>query len=438
MIWLYNILISLTAPIWAPMVWWRARRRRENPNWKERYGEYKLELDRSRPVLWLHAVSVGEVVASLSVLAEIRRQRPEAQIVLSVTTSTGHQTARDRAVASDLIDHLVYFPIDVARFMWTATWRVKPHAVAIFETELWFNFLQFSKEVGANTLLVNGRISDRSFRRSKSLKFFYRPLLAKLDHALMQTENDAERIRDLGAANVEVLGNTKFDEISKSGDSARAKWREELGVRSEEILIVVGSTRGPTEEAFVFAGLGVALSLGAKVVHAPRHIEEAEALHQMVKGASIPSARRSQGETAQYLILDTYGELSHVYAAADIAIIGGGFEPFGGQNLIQPLACGVPVIHGPHMHNFRDVASAAQAAGASLIANTPEELGIWVDILMKSPEKRADMGAAGLALVKSNQGASAAYAARIIAAAEEPFEREQALIQKRASSTVPR
>ncbi len=438
MIWLYNILISLTAPIWAPMVWWRARRRRETPNWKERYGEYKLELDRSRPVLWLHAVSVGEVVASLPVLAEIRRQRPEAQIVLSVTTSTGHQTARDRAVASGLIDHLVYFPIDVARFMWTATWRVKPHAVAIFETELWLNFLQFSKEVGANTLLVNGRISDRSFRRSKSLKFFYRPLLAKLDQALMQTEGDAVRIRDLGTANVEVLGNTKFDEISTSGDSTREKWREKLGIKPEEILIVVGSTRGQAEEAFVFSALGVALSLGAKVVHAPRHIEEAEALHQMVKTASIPSARRSQAETAQYLILDTYGELSHVYAAADIAIIGGGFEPLGGQNLIQPLACGVPVIHGPHMHNFRDVAAAAQAAGASLIATTPEELGIWIDILMKSPEKRAEMGAAGLALVKSNQGASAAYASRIIAAAEEPFEREQALIQRRSSSTAPR
>lgn len=425
MIWIYNFLITMTAPIWVPLIWWRARKRQEKPNWKERYGDYSLDLDRARPVIWLHAVSVGEVVAAIPVLKALREKDQSAQLVMSVTTSTGHQTARDRALAPGLADHLVYFPIDVARFMWMATWRVRPHAVAIFETELWLNFLHFSKQSGATTLLVNGRISDRSFRRSRWVRFYYQTLMEKLDRALMQTQADAERIRAFGAKSIEVFGNTKFDEAVTPSAEERAQWRAEIGAGPEDFVVVVGSTRGAIEETFVLEALSQLIRPGIRIVHAPRHVEGADDLERRIVAAVGAVARRSRGEKGQYLLLDTYGELSGVYAAADVAVVGGGFERLGGQNLIQPLACGIPVIHGPHMHNFRDVADAASRAGATGIVSTSTELFETLSALVSNPERRSQMGNAGRELVEANRGASGRYAEAIVVAARPNFEAEQ-------------
>lgn len=410
MIWIYNILITLLAPIWVPLVWWKARKRKEAPNWKERCGEYALDLDRNRPVVWAHAVSVGEVVAAMPVLRELKAQKPEVQIVLSVTTSTGHETARRQACS--LFDHLVYFPIDVARFMWVATWRVKPNVVAIFETELWLNFLHFAKQVKAQTLLVNGRISDRSFRRAQAVLFYYQTLVEKLDRCLMQTETDAGRIRAYGATNVDVLGNTKFDEAISSDPTAREYWREQVEASQDDIVIVVGSTRGELEENFVLSALQ---EFGAvRVIHAPRHIEVTDQLVERVQHCFGKPARRSKNETGRYLVLDTYGELAQAYAAADIAIVGGGFAPLGGQNIIQPMALGVPVLHGPHMQNFKDVAEMANRAGAATTCSTTAELAKQLRCLINDASARRAMGDRGRDLVVANQGASRRYAKAII------------------------
>lgn len=424
MIWIYNFLLTALSPIWAPLVFFKAKKRRESPNWRERMGEIQVPLDRARKVLWLHAVSVGEVVAALSVLKELRAQDPTAQIVLSVTTSTGHQTARDRVMKAGLADHLIYFPMDVARFMWVATWRVRPHAVALFETELWMNFLHFSKQVGATTLLVNGRISDRSFKRSRAFKFFFNPMLALLDRALMQTQQDADRIKALGAAQPEVVGNTKFDE-EPAGAEARAHWRDILQAKEDDLVLVIGSTRGAEEEALVLEALSQLDRERLRIVHAPRHVEDAGALAERASQLG-PVSRRSLGESGPYLLLDTYGELSSVYAAADIAVIGGGFAPLGGQNLIQPLACGVPVVHGPNMHNFREAAALAQASGASRVATNASELAQILRELMANADLRQQMGRKGQECVAAHRGASARYAKDILASAQAPFEAEQA------------
>lgn len=410
MIWIYNIFITLLAPIWVPLVWWKARKRKEAPNWKERCGEYALDLDRNRPVVWAHAVSVGEVVAAIPVLRELKTQRPDVQIVLSVTTSTGHETARRQA--SSLFDHLVYFPIDVARFMWIATWRVKPNVVAIFETELWLNFLHFSKQAGAKTVLVNGRISDRSFRRARAVLFYYQTLVEKLDHCLMQTETDAERIRAYGATSVDVLGNTKFDEAAPSDPTARDYWRDQVEASQDDIVIVIGSTRGELEEDLVLAALKGFEAI--RVIHAPRHIETTDQLVERVRHCIGKPAQRSKNETGRYLVLDTYGELAQAYAAADIAIVGGGFAQLGGQNIIQPMALGVPVLHGPHMQNFRDVAEMANRAGAATICSTATELAEQLRRLITDASARKAMGDRGRDLVVANQGASKRYAEAII------------------------
>lgn len=419
---LYNLLLTLTAPLWGTWMILRARRRREPVDWTERVGAYPFSLPRGKPRLWLHAVSVGEVMAALPVLRAVRAQDPGLEIVLSVTTSSGHQTARERA--DGLCDKLVYFPIDVPRFTLNAMVRVKPTVVAVMETELWFNFLWAAKAVGAATMIVNGRVSDRSFPRARRVAFFYRRLLAMVDRCLMQTDTDAGRIRALGGQRLEVLGNTKFDEAVQGTDADPDHWRRELGVRQGAPVVVVGSTRSELEEAWVMAALR---ALRAQTVWAPRHLERAEAVCEAVRAAGLRVTRRSQGGTlaeADVLVLDTYGELAQVYSIADVAIVGGGFDRLGGQNILQPLAHGKPVIHGPHMENFRDVAEAATEATA--VASSPEELSSLVSGLLQDTARREAMGLAARKLVAQNAGASQRYAAAILHEARSDHSLEQA------------
>jgi 3-deoxy-D-manno-octulosonic-acid transferase len=422
MIWfLYNLLLVITAIFWVPWMLLRANKRREKPNWRERTGEYDVpdSFRAGRRRIWIHAVSVGEVMAARPILSELRQQLPGYEIVLTCTTSTGHSVAS--ALVGKSVDRLYYFPIDVPRFCMAALVRVQPSVVAIMETELWLNFLTAAKAIRAKTCIVNGRISDRSYGRSKHVAFFYKTIFGKLDAALMQTATDADRAKSLGASAIQVLGNSKYDE---AGDiTSRSDWRVELGLGANEVLIVVGSARGEDEERLVIAGLR---GIDARIVFAPRHIERADDVAEAAAAAGFNVGLRSRGESnAPFLVLDTFGELGGLYGYADLAIVGGGFSPLGGQNIIQPMAAGCPVICGPHMKNFREPFEEGLAAGALRVASTPEELQEAVRALLADEGLRATMGAAGKALVDRNRGASARYAKEIARLARE-FEAERA------------
>jgi 3-deoxy-D-manno-octulosonic-acid transferase len=399
---LYNFLMTLLSPLWVPWMLLKARRRKERPNWKERQGDYDLTPRKDGSRIWFHAVSVGEVVAAMPILRETRALLPDHEIVLSVTTSSGHQTAREKA--SELYDHLVYFPLDVARFQLAAMQRVQPQVVAVMETELWFNFLWSAKTFDAKALLINGRISDRSYPRARLLKFFYAGMLKMVDRCLMQTQKDAQRIASLGGRNVEVLGNCKFDQAIEGLDADPAEWRDKLlGPTAPSVpVLVIGSTRGADEEDFVIEALKELVPARAIVIHAPRHLERADDLERKVRKVFGQVGRRSENQPASYLILDTYGELSNAYSVADIVIIGGGFSNLGGQNLIQPLAHGKPVLHGPHMQNFREVAGQAVAAGASRVCASPQELRTAILELLENPALCERMGSAARELVRAN------------------------------------
>jgi 3-deoxy-D-manno-octulosonic-acid transferase len=409
---LYNVLIVLLSPMWVPWMIWRAKRRKEQPDWQQRTGNLPIQAPaKGVRRVWVHAVSVGEVMAALPVLKEIRALDPSLEIVLSTTTSSGQTAARERA--ANLFDHLVYFPIDVPRFVMAALMRVRPKAVAVMETELWLNFLWTAKNFGARTILLNGRVSDRSFPRSMRLRPYYRALFSHLDRALVQTETDADRLRAMGFGNPEVAGNTKFDAAAENPDTR--DWRAELGVPRDAFLVVVGSTRSEAEESLVIEAL--AHLPDAWVVHAPRHIERAQALVDAYKARFGKASLRSKGESSQHLILDTYGELGGVYSAADVVVVGGGFDDLGGQNLIQPLALGKPVVHGPHMQNFRDVAEEAVRTGASVIASTSAELEEVIKSLSNDAAKRESMSRAAKSLVKRHTGAARKCAEAVVAAA---------------------
>lgn len=408
---IYNLLALLLSPIWLTWMLVRSRRRAEAPNWTERTGNYMhVQIPRDKPAIWIHAVSVGEVMAVLPILRQVRALLPDHFLLLSVTTSSGHHTAREHAV--DLYDELVYFPIDLARFQLAAMTRIRPKVVAIMETELWLNFLWAAKAMDAKTVLINGRISDRSFRRSTKVKFFYRSLLSYMDRVLMQTPEDAERIRALGAKNAEVFGNCKFDQAVDGLDADPAEWRIALGLPAGVPVVVIGSTRGEDEERFVLDALE-SLRDDVAVVWAPRHLERADQVAEAMRLRLGSAARRSRGEGGRFVVLDTYGELAKVYAVADVVVIGGAFGAYGGQNLLQALAHGKPVLHGPHMTNFRDVAKAALALGASREVATPSELGSHIRELLHDASRATAMGAAGKAFVEENAGASRRYALAI-------------------------
>ncbi len=415
MIYLYNLLLTLLAPFWAPWIYIKSRRRREQPNWQERAGNYRMQLVKGKPRLWFHAVSVGEVVASAPILRLVREKLPDYEIVLSVTTSSGHKTAQEQEPG--LYDHLVYFPIDVARFQLAALIKVRPKVIAVFETELWMNFLHLAKVGGARTILVNGRISDRSFPRSQKIRPFYRSLLRNVDRCLMQSEIDAERILALGAQSAEVLGNCKFDQALEGVDADPVQWRKDLNLASDRPVVVIGSTRGEEEEALLFDALALVGFDKVQVIHAPRHLERVNAIADQAMAKTGGIAFRSRGESGPYMVLDTYGELAQIYCVADVVIVGGGFSNLGGQNIMQPLAHGKPVIHGPYMQNFRDVAALAARAGATRVAANSRELATVLEELLDDATLRKQMGAAARELIAENVGASARYADAIAAEA---------------------
>ncbi len=412
---LYNLLLTLTAPLWVPWMLWRAHKRGEKPNWRERQGDYRESIPKKgeRPRLWMHTVSVGEFVAAQPLLRELRKELPSHEIVLSVTTSSGHQTARE--AAEKLYDHLVYLPIDVARFTLSAMQRVRPDALIVLETELWMNLFWAAKTFDVKTFVVNARLSDRSFPRARKFGFFYRPLLAMVDLVLAQSETDVARFRELGAENVESAGNLKFDQALEGLDDA-TDWRKELGL-DDGPVVVVGSLRAEEfeEVADVIVNNG-----HPQWVVAPRHLERVAEFESALRSADLGFAsgpykigRRSTREAGNVTILDTYGELAKVYRVADVAVIGGSFKKLGGQNIIQPLAQGKPVLHGPYMANFRDVAALADRAGASVVCKDGGELGRLVNDLLEDPARRAQMGEAARRLVASNRGAAKRVAARI-------------------------
>lgn len=403
----YNLLLTLLSPLWLPWMLWRAWRRKEKPNWQERQGDYRESIPKKgdRPRLWVHTVSVGEFVASQPLLRELRKSLPGHEIVVSVTTSSGHQTARESEAG--LYDYLVYLPIDVARFTLSAMQRVRPDALIVLETELWMNLFWAAKAFDAKTFVVNARLSDRSFPKARKLGFFYRPLLAMVDRVLAQSETDAERFRELGAANVEAAGNIKFDQALEGLEDS-TDWRRELGL-DERPVVVIGSLRA--EEFDDFADR-IACDDGKQWVVAPRHLERLEEFIGAVEvarfeaGCTFTIGSRSKGTAGDLTLLDTYGELARVYRIADVVVVGGSFRKLGGQNILQPLAQGKPVLHGPHMANFRDVAALAHRAGASIICQTAQGVREQVNALLADPDRRTQMGQAAKMLVEANRGAS--------------------------------
>jgi 3-deoxy-D-manno-octulosonic-acid transferase len=414
---LYNLLLLLATPLWAGYFLWRILNGSWRNRWWERLGLLPIQPDPSRERIWLHAVSVGEVLAALPVLKRLREAFPEHEIVLSTTTPTGQQTAHDSA--HQWVDYILFFPLDLPFAVRRALHRISPRILLLMETELWYNLLYQHKRQGGATLILNGRLSDHSFQRAQRWKRFFRPMLEQVDFACVQSPTDAVRFVELGLSpsRVAVTGNTKFDQALDATDTSPEFWRKALHLPFGAPVIVVGSTRAPEEEQLVLEAYQRVCEqiAGVCLIFAPRHLGRVPEVETAMQGKGLEPVRRTAlqngtfeptGNSTPVIIVDTYGELARLYSVATVVVIGGGFAPMGGQNMFQPMAHGKPVFFGPHMQNFRDIALIAKNEGIGFEVDSAEELASGIIRLLKDPAQCLEIDRKARTLIEIHQGAS--------------------------------
>ena len=373
----------------------------------QRLGRFGEGLPRE-PRCWIHAVSVGEAATAVPLVEAITRRWPQLGIVMTTVTPTGARIVADR-LAGRAVHR--YFPIDLPGPVRRVLDAVNPRFFLCMETELWPNLLRALAARGVPSMIANGRISDRSFRRYRLVRFFTARMLAHVRVLAMQSEEDARRIIALGARpeRVVVTGNIKSDLIPPEG-GGDALWQRLLGLDDGEPVWVAGSThRG--EEAIV---LDVYLHLRARVptltlVLAPRHPERVAEVERLVRERRLQPVRRSELPKSQargaVIIVDTVGELAQIYRVASVVFVGGSLAPTGGHNMLEPALLRKPVLFGPHTTNFRESAELLVEAEGALVARDGAELEAHMGALLMDAERRRLMGEAAFKAVAGRRGA---------------------------------
>ena len=365
--------------------------------------------------IWIHAVSVGEALTARALAADLKRRYPRLRLYLSTTTMAGQQVAR--ASLRHLVDGVFYFPFD-----WMFTIRrtlnlVRPRLFIMMETEIWPNLLHACRKRGVKTAVINGRISSRSYPRYKLIRPFFRRVLADVDRFCMQSEESAHRLKDLGAdpGRVTVTGSLKFDSLELPAPTAHGKPRERVlrffRVSSHRTVIVAGSTMRGEETAVLQAFAKIkATQTHAIAIIAPRQPERFGEVERLSREAGFVTIRRSElpidaEPRADVVVLDSIGELAQLYQLATVVFVGGSLVDHGGHNILEPAIFGKPIVFGPHMQNFREIAEAFVANDAAIQVQTERELDAAMLSLVRDPVHRARIGAAARALVEANRGA---------------------------------
>ena len=366
-----------------------------------------------RESVWIHAVSVGEVMAARALLGELRQRHPELRLVLSTTTLTGQSVARQDMPDLDVF----YFPFDLPWIVNRTLEAVRPRLLILMETELWPNILQACRLRGIRTCVVNGRISPRSFPRYRLVRSLFGRVLDNVDCFCMQDEASASRLIELGAepSRVKVTGSLKFDAVQAPELEASAAIRDRVlryfRVPVDRPVLVAASTRRGEEVPVLQAFERVKRSMSsALLIMAPRHPERFSEVAQLAERAGFEVARRSEltidaEPRADVVILDSIGELARVYRVAAIVFVGGSLVNWGGHNILEPAVFGKAIVFGPYMQNFAAIADAFLRHDAVCQVRHAAELEEVLLRLLTDPVRRASLGAAAKALVEANRGA---------------------------------
>lgn len=414
----YNVFFNLFFTLSAPYYFWKMWRR---GNWQEgfktRFGKYDSRLKQAltnRHVVWIHAVSVGEVNIATHLIAALEKRVPNVKIVVSTTTSTG---------MGELVKKLpntiekIYYPIDRQKIVSRALRTISPEAIILVEAEIWPNFLWSAKSRRIPVFLVNARLSSKSFRGYRRFGFLFRKLFASMQGVGVQNEADAERLVQLGCRPeaVKVVGNLKFDAAPIIGKThLDVPWMLRLlGVPTGAPVIVAGSTHAGEEAILARICRNLRQQFpNLFLVAVPRHFErgrdaardiEKEGLRLVYRSELTPESAFRPGEV-DCLLVNTTGELRFFYEAATLIFVGKSLTAEGGQNPIEPGALGKPMVFGPNMQNFPSIVAAFLAEAGAVQVSSADELERAIAELLGSEEKRLRLGHNALAVVKKNQG----------------------------------
>jgi 3-deoxy-D-manno-octulosonic-acid transferase len=404
---LLGLFLLLTSPYWLLQM---MRHGKYRAGLAQRVGRVPPALAATRqPAIWVHAVSVGEVVAASGVVAGLKEKFPSHRVLVSTTTSTGQKLAARHFGA----ENVFYFPLDFSFAIrpWLAALR--PEMVVVAETEFWPNFLRLAKRSGARIAVINGRISDRSLSGYKRLRFWLPKILDNVTLFLAQTEEDRRRLIEIGAAEskVAVIGNLKFDVAPPPPPAIVESLRENLGRSGAGPVLVCGSTLEDEEGPLLSAFRNIlANHPKAVMVLAPRHPERFASVGELVEKLGFRCWRRSLwgGEPlgGGVFLLDSIGELAALYSLATVAFVGGSLVPRGGHNILEPALYGVPIVTGNHYENFRDIVDFFLSRNAVRVVGVAE-LPLAFMELIENREERERLGQNALAALESQRGATA-------------------------------
>jgi 3-deoxy-D-manno-octulosonic-acid transferase len=400
-----GLLVSL--PYWLMQ---RLRHGKYRAGLGERLGRIaqRLAAQPARPAIWIHAVSVGEVLAVNELATELTKRFPQHRVVVSTTTDTGQRLARTRFGA----ENVFYFPLDFAFAIRPYLRLLQPELVVIAETEFWPNFVRLAHASGARIAVVNARISDRSLSGYRRFRYFLARVLQNVDIFLTQTSEDATRLEEIGAPaeRIHVTGNLKFDVPAPTAPPIIASLRGAFQQASTGPVIVCGSTVDGEEPILLQAFVNILASHPrAVMILAPRHPERFGEVAKLLEQLEIRFWRRSlwSGDPigGGVLLIDTIGELASLYALADIAFVGGSLVPRGGHNIIEPALHCVPIVVGNHTENFRDIVSLFQSRDAVRVVG-PAEFPLVLMELIANPAERIALGRRAGETLRAQMGAT--------------------------------
>ena len=427
----YSLLLRLGTPVYLGRVWARGR---EEPayraDWPWRmgwYGRAHREAVRRagrHPVVWLHAVSLGEARAAAPLVEALRAQQPDMRLLLTHTTATGREAGRALMQEGDLQTWLPYdTPGAVRRFL-----RLhRPQVGVLMETEVWPNLQHEAKRAGVPMVLANARLSEKSLRQGMRLGVLLRPAAQAMSLCLAQTPADADRLMRMGAPVVRVVGNVKFDMTPTPALLAQGHAWQAL---SERPVVLAASTREGEEPELLKAWLAECANLPVdgkrpRLCIVPRHPQRFDEVAAGVRQAGLSLSRRSawpdglpdaQAQAAEVWLGDSMGEMPAYYAAASVALLGGSFAPLGGQNLIEAAACACPVVMGPSTFNFAEAAELSQQAGAALRVTDWRE-GVAQAVQLCEPVQHVPMAQRALDFAHAHRGAAKTMAEAIVSVA---------------------
>lgn len=409
---LYTLLLYLMLPFTPLKLLWRGRKQKEYlAHWQERYGFYRQHF--KKPIIWLHCVSVGETRAAEPLVKALIAQYPQRQIVLTHTTPTGRATSQQLFGQQPFAErvHSVYLPYDVPCGVRRFLNHFKPDIGIIMETELWFNLIAACKQRQIPLLLVNARLSEKSAHGYAKLGTLTQQGLQSLSAIAAQTAEDAARLQQLGARDVQVTGNLKFDVTPPANAATQGEQLRKIVAPNRPVFLAASTRDG--EETLILQALQLADIPDLVTIIVPRHPQRFDEVAELLKSHSLKFVRRSalndetraQAEVS-FVLGDSMGEMFTYYAACDIAFIGGSLLPLGGQNLIEAFSMNKPVLIGPHTFNFAQISDMAINAGAALRVQNPEALAKQLQALFANPALCSEMAAAAESFCMQNQGAT--------------------------------